>query len=86
MKGKIGQSLEFGLPVISTGIGIEGMNMVHGKNVLVAETEQSLADCIIKLYTDEQLWNTLRSEGWSALHPYTTEPITEKIKNILESL
>ncbi|MGN6646859.1 MAG: glycosyltransferase [Cytophaga sp.] len=86
MKGKIGQSLEFGLPVISTGIGVEGMNMIHEKNVLVAETEQSLADCIIKLYTDEQLWNTLRSEGHNVLHPYTAEPITEKIKTILESL
>ena len=30
MKGKIGQSLEYGLPIVSTSIGVEGMNLVDG--------------------------------------------------------
>ncbi|HHP7229819.1 MAG TPA: tetratricopeptide repeat protein, partial [Xenococcaceae cyanobacterium] len=36
MKGKIGQSLEYGLPIVSTDIGIEGMNLIPEKNILVA--------------------------------------------------
>ncbi|MEM7660442.1 MAG: hypothetical protein AAF399_30340, partial [Bacteroidota bacterium] len=31
MKGKIGHSLSYGLPVVTTGIGAEGMGLVDGR-------------------------------------------------------
>ncbi|MGL5832578.1 MAG: tetratricopeptide repeat protein, partial [Waterburya sp.] len=34
MKGKLGQSLEYGLPIVATTMGIEGMNLTHEQNVL----------------------------------------------------
>src|SRR3546814_18540099 len=35
MKGKIGHSLEYGLPVVTTTVGAEGMGLVHENNVLI---------------------------------------------------
>ena len=86
MKGKIGQSLEYGLPIVSTSIGVEGMNMAHEKNVLVGDSEIEFATHIIRLYQDKALWNTLRKGGENVIHPYTSESIQNKIKHLIECL
>ena len=59
MKGKIGQSLEYGLPLISTNIGIEGMNLSHEENVLEANQTEDFAQQIIRLYKDKNMWQKL---------------------------
>jgi glycosyltransferase involved in cell wall biosynthesis len=59
MKGKIGQSMSFGLPVVTTSIGAEGMMLVDGENALVADDPASFADAVIRLTTDELLWSRL---------------------------
>ncbi len=62
MKGKIGQSMSLGLPVVTTSIGAEGMRLTHGKNVLIADTPEKFSDAVVGLYTDDALWMTI-SEG-----------------------
>jgi glycosyltransferase involved in cell wall biosynthesis len=37
MKGKVGEALAHGLPVVTTSIGAEGMALVHGQHVLIAD-------------------------------------------------
>src|SRR5262245_15207373 len=56
MKGKLGQSFEYGLPIVSTSVGVEGMHLQHNKNVLVADTAENFAKEIVRLYTDQSLW------------------------------
>src|SRR5690606_30060791 len=50
VKGKIGQSLEYGLPVITTNVGAEGFNFGTHASTLIDNTAQGMADKILKLY------------------------------------
>ncbi|MFT4615106.1 MAG: GT2 family glycosyltransferase [Bacteroidia bacterium] len=63
VKGKIGQSFSFGLPVVTTSIGAEGMNLTDGVNALIADNEVDFANQVIKLYNDKSLWQTLSTNS-----------------------
>ncbi|MEZ5501190.1 MAG: glycosyltransferase [Halioglobus sp.] len=59
VKGKIGQSFSFGLPVVTTSIGAEGMQLIDGHNALIADSETEFASKVIEAYTDKFLWHKL---------------------------
>jgi glycosyltransferase involved in cell wall biosynthesis len=85
MKGKIGQSLEYDLPVISTGIGVEGMELVDGRDVLVADTTAEFARAIVRLYEDEQLWYDLANNAPKAIANYTPTAVKTRLRTILDN-
>ncbi|MEO0928664.1 MAG: glycosyltransferase, partial [Cyanobacteria bacterium J06643_13] len=84
MKGKIGQSLEYGLPVVSTKIGTEGMNLAPEHHILEAEATADFAAQILRLHEDANLWNRLSLNSQAAIKPYTPKLIQSKISHILE--
>jgi len=86
MKGKIGQSLEYGLPIVSTTVGAEGMGLIHSKSVLIADTADGFAEQIVQLYTSERLWNKLASASQQALTPYTPEYVQVQLAKVMEQL
>jgi glycosyltransferase involved in cell wall biosynthesis len=59
MKGKIGQAMTYGLPVVTTSIGSEGMRLVDGVNALIADDPASFAAAVIRVYRDLALWTRL---------------------------
>ena len=59
IKGKIGQSMGFGLPVVTTSIGAEGMNLIDGQHVLIADSPAAFARAVVRLYTDDLLWEEM---------------------------
>jgi len=63
VKGKINQSMSYGLPVVSTTIGVEGMHLVHDSTVLVADTAADFAAQVARLYRDPILWERLSKNG-----------------------
>jgi len=63
IKGKIGTSLSYGVPVVTTTIGIEGMGIKKGKEVLVGDTVDDFAKAVEYLYTDNDLWNSVSESG-----------------------
>ena len=63
MKGKIGQALAFGLPIVTTSLGAEGMDLRDGKDVLIADNSHSFADAVARLYKDDDLWLSLSARG-----------------------
>lgn len=86
MKGKIGQSLEYGLPIVSTAIGTEGMNLVPDRNVLEANTTEEFANQIIRLYRDERLWTQLSANAASAIEPYSPELVKVNLAQLMQQL
>jgi glycosyltransferase involved in cell wall biosynthesis len=58
-KVKILTSMSYGLPVVTTTIGAEGMGLTEGENVLIADTSQEFARKVIGLYNDKTLWNRI---------------------------
>jgi glycosyltransferase involved in cell wall biosynthesis len=65
MKGKIGQAMAFGLPVVTTSVGAEGMRLADGETALVADDPASFAAAVVRLYRDDQLWRRLSENGRS---------------------
>lgn len=63
MKGKVGQSLAYGLPLVTTSIGAEGMHLEDRRHVLVADDPAEFADRVCELYTNQRLWEHLSLEG-----------------------
>ncbi len=59
MKGKIVEAMSFGLPVVTTPVGAEGMGLENDKNIIVSRDSQSLANAVINLYTDQALWEKI---------------------------
>jgi GT2 family glycosyltransferase/tetratricopeptide (TPR) repeat protein len=86
MKGKIGQSLEYRLPIVSTDIGIEGMNLKPGENLILANDAQEFIEGIVNLYQNESLWNKLANNSELAITPYFPETVKNNVKLLLEKL
>jgi len=53
----------YGLPVVTTSIGNEGIEAVPEEDVLVADTPQEFARKVIKVLKDRQLWKQLSFNG-----------------------
>jgi glycosyltransferase involved in cell wall biosynthesis len=63
VKGKINTAMSYGLPVVATTLGVEGMHVRAGDDVLVADEPAAFAAAIVRLYRDEALWNRLSANG-----------------------
>ncbi len=63
VKGKIGEYLSMGTPCVTTSIGAEGMGLVHGTDILIADSPSEFASEIIRLHDDKALWNRLSKNG-----------------------
>jgi len=55
VKGKIVEAMATGLPVVTTPVGAEGMELVHGSTALIAESPEAFARAIVQLSTDHDL-------------------------------
>ncbi|MGC2625575.1 MAG: glycosyltransferase [Candidatus Udaeobacter sp.] len=81
IKGKINQSMAFGVPVVATSIAVEGMNLVDHKHVLIADEPEDLARALIELYESEELWKRLSQNGISKTQElYSTDAAREKLE------
>lgn len=64
-KGKISQPLASGLPSIATRVAADGMHLVHGESILLADTAEAFANAIIRLYEDESQWILLSNNAYT---------------------
>lgn len=85
VKGKIGQSLEYGLPVVTTPVGAEGFDFGEIEGKLIATSAQDLADNIIKLYEDDALWLEVSKASEKILKPFSLNTIEKQVLKVLNS-
>lgn len=63
VKGKITQGLAAGLPVVTTRVGAEGLDGSDGENMLIGDDAQQLAERIVRVAEDDDLWQSLSRGG-----------------------
>lgn len=81
IKGKINQSMAFGVPVVATSIAVEGMNLIDHEHVLVADEPKDFAHALVELYESEELWKRLSRNGISKTQElYSTDAAREKLE------
>ena len=84
VKGKINQSMAFGVPVVATSIAVEGTQLQDREEILVADEPEDFAQALIELYESEELWNTLSENGIRKTRAlYSTEAAREKLEFLL---
>jgi GT2 family glycosyltransferase/2-polyprenyl-3-methyl-5-hydroxy-6-metoxy-1,4-benzoquinol methylase/prefoldin subunit 5 len=80
VKGKVGQSLSYGLPVVTTAIGAEGIGLIDEKHALIAHGEDDFAKKTIRVYGEERLWKTLSENGRTLIaREFSPEVIKERL-------
>lgn len=86
IKGKVIQSLSFGLPVVSTTIGIEGTSMRDGINCSVADDAINFAIKTVETYLSKAKWELYSRAGLNLVEDhYSTKIMIDNMKNILET-
>lgn len=86
-KGKILDSLLAGIPCVTTSIGAEGMNLLHDKEVLIADTAEDFAKLVLRLYKNKKLWHKLSLNGYNLVKKeFSTENGVKRIRTITEDL
>ncbi|PLS69528.1 MAG: glycosyl transferase [Cyanobacteria bacterium M5B4] len=83
MKGKIGHSLSFGLPVVTTPIGAEGIGLTHNQNVVIAESPEEFAQAVLALYDQPDRWQYLSQQSHQFIQQYSPEAVAPTIVEML---
>ena len=81
VKGKINQSMAFGVPVVATSMAIEGMELEDREDILVADEPKEFAGALIELYESEELWTRLSENGIRKTRTlYSTDAARKKLE------
>lgn len=84
IKGKIGQSLEFGLPLVTTDVGAEGFDFGKCKDVMIANSAQEIVDNIILLYQNKEVWEKVSLNSKNVIESFSTSAIEQRILSLLK--
>jgi len=63
VKGKITQCLAAGLPVVTSPVGAEGLDVRDGESILIGDDPSELAAQVVRAYRDDELWRRLSAAG-----------------------
>ncbi len=86
VKGKINQAMSYGIPVVATSPSVEGMHLVDGRDVMIADTPEDFADAIVNAYTNGALWLTLSENGIKNVQEYFSRDAAKPALRALLSL
>jgi glycosyltransferase involved in cell wall biosynthesis len=56
---KVLEAMAAGTPVVSTALGAEGLAVTPGKDILIADTPQAMADAVVLLQAESPQWQQL---------------------------
>lgn len=85
LKVKVLTALAHGLPVVTTPVGVEGMDLAHQRDVLVAEDPSGLAGQVARLLRDDGLWTQVSGGGREALaRSYSPEVFDGQVAALLD--
>jgi glycosyltransferase involved in cell wall biosynthesis len=59
VKGKVNQAMSYGLPLVATSVSTEGMSLISGQHLLIANSPDDFVQAMSKLTLDDDLWHRL---------------------------
>jgi glycosyltransferase involved in cell wall biosynthesis len=63
MRVRILEAFAYAMPIVTTTVGLEGIQAQPGRDVLVADSSEDFADAVIRLLTNEELQDQLSKNG-----------------------
>lgn len=55
--------MSYGLAVVTTSVGAEGIGLTDGENVLIADDAEAFVESIARIYNDKRLWEKISKNG-----------------------
>ncbi len=87
IKGKVGEAMAHGVPVVTTMIGAEGFGLTPDLDVLIADEPASFAAAIVRLYSERDLWERVaRHSRRRIAEHFTPDVIAETINSSINDL
>ena len=91
IKGKLLESMQFGLPNVTSAVGAEAMQGNHDWNGFITDNETEFVEKAVLLYQDENLWRKSQENGFKIIENRFKKEIFEphfihKIQEISENL
>lgn len=80
VKGKVGQSMAHGLPVVATSVGAEGMQLRDGEHLLIADEPEAFARQVLLLLRDNELWLRTQKQAREFVDSrFSSQALTDKV-------
>jgi glycosyltransferase involved in cell wall biosynthesis len=87
VKGKVLLSMGYGVPVVASSIAAEGIPVVNGRDMLIADTPESFGEAIIELYNNEALWDQMSANGLKIIDQhFSFAAARQALVNLLDCL
>jgi len=85
MKGKVGEAMSSGIPVVTTTIGAEGMGLIDGENILIADTPEKFTEKVAAIYYDKDLWHKISLQGKKFIEThFSPKTVSKSIKKVID--
>ncbi|MBI5675729.1 MAG: glycosyltransferase [Nitrospirae bacterium] len=86
-KGKIIQSMSYGLPVVTTTIGAEGLDLKDGFDALIADEPSDFANKVVELYRSGDRWKKISDNSAESMkNNFSAEIAHEKLQKMFAEL
>lgn len=87
LKGKVGEALSYGLPVVTTSFGAEGFGLTPGRELLVANSSEEFAEAIIQILKDEALCERLGKAGYQfIMENYSPDTMRDRLNRFVADI
>jgi polysaccharide biosynthesis protein PslH len=81
---KILEAMAWGIPVVTTSIGAEGLGLADGRTALIADDPAAFAAAVRRVTSDDDLWRDLSTAGRTlVLEGYDWKDIANGFENIM---
>jgi len=83
---KIYEAMAARTPVVSTSVGAEGLDIEHGRNLLIADTADTFAESCLALLNSAEHRQRLADAGWELMNArFSWEQVADQFARVLES-
>jgi O-antigen biosynthesis protein len=87
MKGKIGEAMALGRPVVTTSIGAQGMGLTDRENIMISNSSEEFANSIVELIRNEDLYKTIQLNAANYIKSrYSPARVGADIQTIMSEL
>jgi len=84
---KILEAMALGRPVVSTTIGCEGLEVVDGQNILIADTPEQFTEKVMRLFNDKELYRSISTNGRRLVETsYGWDKISERLMEVYKEM
>lgn len=80
---KIIEAAAYGLPVVSSTVGAEGLSLVDGRDILIRDKPREIAEACVKLLADRELASSIGQRAREAVACYERDAIIAQVSERL---